>query len=165
VIITVENSYFLDSCLKLNTQLVMWLDDLRLNMIPTQTTSHGFYELCIYSVMDGSKDDILQHFTSQQIQDAAQMVHMTMVNNESYRSYRTVGCFYNLLTFYLQKQSCIVKSFSALLQQQFMNYGSWMLKKVKSSCLASGKKSSLTTKFTHFMVQGHPWAFKIFSAD
>jgi len=30
-----------------------------LNMIPTQTTSHGFHELCIYSVMDGSKDDIL----------------------------------------------------------------------------------------------------------
>jgi hypothetical protein len=59
MIITVENSYFSDSCLKPNTQLVMWLEALCLNMIPTQTTSHGFCDLCIYSVMDGTKDDIL----------------------------------------------------------------------------------------------------------
>jgi hypothetical protein len=58
-IITLENSCFSDGCLKPNTQLVMWLDALCLNMIPTLTTSHGFYELCIYSVMDGSKNDIL----------------------------------------------------------------------------------------------------------
>jgi len=64
------------------------------------------------------------------------MVHMKMVNNEIYRSYRTMGCFYNLLAFYLQKQSCIVKSLSALLRQQLRNYGSLMPKKVKSSCLA-----------------------------
>jgi len=83
------------------------------------------------------------------------MVHMKMVNNETYRSYITMGCFYKLLTFYLQKQPCIVKSLSALLQQQFMNYGSLMTKKVKLSCLTSGKKPSLTTKFTHSMVHSH----------
>ena len=74
------------------------------------------------------------------------MVHTKMVNNEIYKSYRTMGCFYDLLAFYLQKQSCIVKSFSALLQQQFMNYGSWMPKKVKSSCLASGKEAKFNDK-------------------
>jgi hypothetical protein len=59
VIITLKNSYFSNNCLKPSTQLVMWLDALCLNMTSSQTTSHGFYELCIYSVMDGSKDDIL----------------------------------------------------------------------------------------------------------
>jgi len=43
MIITLENSDFSDSCLKANTQLVMWLDALCLNMIPTQTKSHVFY--------------------------------------------------------------------------------------------------------------------------
>ena len=52
------------------------------------------------------------------------MVHMKMVDNEIYRFYRTTGCSYNLLAFYLQKQSFIVQSLSALLQQLFMNYGS-----------------------------------------
>lgn len=49
--------YFSDSCLKPNSQLVMWLDALCLNMMHTQSTEYK--ELCIYSVMDGSKDDIL----------------------------------------------------------------------------------------------------------
>jgi len=103
-------------------------------------------ELCIYSVMDVSNDDISWHVTSQQIQDAAQMVHMKMVNNEIYKSYRTMSCFYNLLIFYLQEQSCIVKSFSALLQQQFMKYGRLMSKKVKLSCLTSGKEGRFNDK-------------------
>ena len=103
-------------------------------------------ELHIYSVMDVSKDKIFYHVTSQQIQDAAQMVHMKMVNNEIYKSYRTMSCIYNLLIFYLQEQSSIVKSFSALLQQQFMKYDSLMPKKVKLSCLTSGKEARFNDK-------------------
>jgi hypothetical protein len=90
---------------------------------------------------------------------------MKMVTNKIYRSYRTMGCFYNLLTFYLQKQSCIVKSFSALLQQQFMNYGSLMPKKVKSSCLASWKEAKFNDKIYTLHGTQPSLSIQDFSAD
>jgi hypothetical protein len=37
----------------------MWLDAFCLNKIPTMSTTPGFKEFHIYSVMDGPKDDIL----------------------------------------------------------------------------------------------------------
>ena len=83
------------------------------------------------------------------------MVHMKMVNNEIYKSDRTMGCFYNLLTFYLQKQSCIVKSLGALLQQV---YELWQFnaEKVKSSCLASGKEAKFNDKSYTLHATGPP---------
>jgi len=90
---------------------------------------------------------------------------MKMVNNEIYRSYRTTGCFYNLLMFYVQKQSCIVKSLSAPLQQQFMNYGSLMLKKFRLSCRTSGKEAKFNDKIYTLHGTVPSLGIKYFSAD